>query len=120
METITNKKAHFDYEITDTYEAGIALKGHEVKSIKTGKANLTGSYVLIRGHEAWLINADIPPYQMNNTPADYDQKQNRKLLLSKEEINDLIRETHEKNLTIVPIKLYAKGRNIKLEIGLSD
>ena len=67
-----NKKAGFDYQILQTFEAGIELKGFEVKSIKSGRINLVGSYVIIRDNQAWLLNSDIPPYQPKNTPADYD------------------------------------------------
>ena len=119
MEAIaTNKKAYFDYEILETYEAGIELKGYEVKSIKTGHINLAGTYVLIRNNEAWLVNADIPPYQPKNMPADYDSKRSRRLLLRREEISELIGKTHEKGLTIIPLKVYNKGRRVKIEIGL--
>lgn len=115
----TNKRAYFDYEILETYEAGIELLGFEVKSIKTGRINLAGSYVLINKNEAWLLNTDIPPYQPKNTPEDYNPKRTRRLLLRKLEINNLIGKTHEKGLTLIPLKVYTKGRGrIKLEIGL--
>lgn len=117
-EITTNKKAYFDYEILETYEAGIELLGLEVKSIKAGYINLTGSHVIIRHNEAWLINTDITPYQPANTPSDYDQKRNRRLLLHAEEIKELIGKTHEKGLTIIPLKVYNKGRRIKIELGL--
>lgn len=113
-----NRKARFDYEILNTYEAGLELKGFEVKTIKTGRANLTGSYVLIRNEQAWLINCDIPPYQPVNTPPDYDSKRSRRLLLNKSEIRELLGKSHEANLTIVPLKLYNKAGKVKLEIGL--
>lgn len=119
MEIIAeNRKARFDYEILGTYEAGIELKGFEVKAIKTGRVNLTGSYVLIRNEQAWLINCDIPPYQPANTPADYDSMRTRRLLLNKSEINELIGKIHAGGLTIVPLKLYNKDGKVKLEIGL--
>lgn len=114
-----NKKARFDYEILDTYEAGVELRGFEVKAIKTGKANLSGAYVLIRNGQALLTNADIPPYQSLNTPEGYDPKRTRRLLLNKKEIAELIGKTKESNLTIVPLKLYNKGGKIKLEIDLA-
>ncbi|MEK7114775.1 MAG: SsrA-binding protein SmpB, partial [Patescibacteria group bacterium] len=113
----SNKKAYFDYEILETYEAGVELKGYEVKSIKTGHINLAGSYVVIKDKQAWLLNADIPPYQPANMPSDYDSKCSRRLLLKKEEINELIGKTHEKGLTIVPLKVYNKHRWVKIEIG---
>ncbi|MEK9183931.1 MAG: SsrA-binding protein SmpB [Patescibacteria group bacterium] len=115
---ITNKKAYFNYEILETYEAGIELKGFEVKAIKTGKASIVGSFVIVKNNEAWLLNADIPPYQPANTPPDYDPKRTRRLLLKKEEIKELIGKTHENGLTIVPLKLYNKNGKIKIEIGI--
>ena len=113
-----NRKAYFDYEILETYEAGIELKGFEVKAIKSGKVNLTGSYVLIKNEEAWLINADVPPYQVKNIPTSYNPQRNRRLLLNKSEIKELLGKTQQANLTIVPLKLYNKNGLIKLEIGL--
>ena len=120
MESIvnTNKKAYFDYEILETYEAGIELKGFEVKAIKTGHMNLAGSFVVLKNNQAWLINADIPPYQPKNTPPDYDSKRTRRLLLKTEEIKQLIGKTNEKGLTLVPLKVYNKRKRVKIEIGL--
>lgn len=116
----TNKRAYFDYEILETYEAGIELKGFEVKAIKTGRINLAGSYVVIRNNQVWLLNADIPPYQPKNMPDDYDSKRTRRLLLKKSEIKNLTGRVQEKGLTLVPLKVYTKGkaRKIKIEIGL--
>jgi len=117
----TNKRAYFDYEILETCEAGIELRGFEVKSIKTGRINLAGSYAIIRNNQAWLLNADIPPYQPKNTPLDYDSKRTRRLLLNKLEIKNLIGRTQEKGLTLIPLKVYTKGKigKIKIEIGLA-
>jgi SsrA-binding protein len=115
----TNKRAYFDYQILETYEAGVELRGFEVKAIKTGRANLAGSYVVIRDNQAWLLNADIPPYQPENTPLDYDSKRTRRLLLKKSEIKNLIGRVQEKGLTLVPLKVYTKNRKIKIEIGLA-
>lgn len=118
MVITTNKRAYFDYNILETYEAGIELLGFEVKAIKSNRINLAGSYVIIRDNQAWLLNADIPPYQPLNTPADYDSKRTRRLLLKSSEIKNLIGRTQEKGLTLVPLKVYTKNRRIKLEIGL--
>ena len=115
----TNKRAYFDYQILETYEAGIELKGFEVKAIKTGHINLAGSYAVIKNSQIWLINADIPPYQPKNTPADYDSKRTRRLLLKSSEIKNLIGQVKEKGLTLVPLKVYTKNRRIKIEIGLA-
>jgi SsrA-binding protein len=116
-----NKRAYFDYEIFETYEAGVELLGFEVKSIKSGRINLAGSYAIIRNNQAWLLNADIPPYQPKNTPPDYDSKRTRRLLLKKSEIKNLIGRVQEKGLTLVPLRVYTKGkdRKIKIEIGLA-
>ncbi len=120
MKIITeNKRAKYDYEILETYEAGIELKGFEVKSIKNGRINLAGSYAIIRNDEAWLLNADIPAYQPKNAPPDYDSKITRRLLLKKSEIKNLIGRIHEQGLTLIPIKVYTKKQKIKLEIGLA-
>ncbi len=119
MVITTNKRAYFDYRILETYEAGIELKGFEVKAVKTGRINLAGSYVIIRNNQAWILNADIPPYQPKNTPADYETKRTRRLLLKKSEIKNLIGRTQEKGLTLVPLKVYTKNGKIKIEIGLA-
>lgn len=114
-----NRKATFDYEILETYEAGLILFGYEVKAIKTGHLSLAGAYVIIRGNEAYLINAYIPPYQPKNTPGDYDPYRLRKLLLHKSEIASLIGKTKQKGLTLVPLKVYTKHGKLKLEFVLA-
>ena len=119
MTITTNKRAYFNYQILETYEAGIELKGFEVKSIKTGRINLAGSYAVFKHNQVWLINADVPPYQPKNTPLDYDSKRSRRLLLKKTEIKGLIGQIQEKGLTLVPLKVYTKNRKIKIEIGLA-
>lgn len=113
-----NKKAYFDYQILETFEAGIALNGQEVKSIKTRGVNLTGSYVIIKQEEAFWIGSIIPAYQPNNAPSDYNPERTRKLLLKKSEIKYLIGKSLQKNLTLVPLKLYSKNGRIKLEFGI--
>lgn len=118
MILVINKKAKFDYELVRDYEAGISLLGFEVKAIRNGKGSLSGSYVIIRGNEAFLVGFDLPPYQPKNTPEDYDPKRPRKLLLSKKEIGELGGYEKEKNLTIVPVKMFLKNNKIKLEIAV--
>src|SRR3989338_9005141 len=113
-----NRKAKFDYEILEKYEAGIELLGVEVKSVRGGKMSLEGAFVIVRGGEVFLINANIPPYQVNNAPKDYDSLPNKKLLLTKKEIITLASSEKNKSLTIVPILVYNKGRKIKVEIAL--
>ena len=116
---VKNQKVFFNYEITDKYNAGIELLGFEVKSVKEGRGNMEGSYIVIRGGEAFLIGLDIPPYQQKNTPIEYDSKRNRRLLLDKKELALLAKREGEKGLTIVPITLYNNGRKIKLELGIA-
>ncbi len=118
MSLITNKKAHFDYEITENYTAGIELFGFEVKSVRKGQGSLEGSYVTIRGGEALLINGFIPPFQEKNAPTDYNPRRNRKLLLTKKEIRELATIEKTKGLTIVPISVYNKGRVLKIDLGV--
>lgn len=118
MALIDNKKIFLKYEIIEKYEAGIELLGFEVKSVREGRGSLDGSYVIIRGGEAYLVNANITPYQMGNTPKDYDPKRNRRILLTKKEIRELSTTVDQRGLTIVPIALYNKGRKIKIEIGV--
>jgi len=113
-----NRKARFNYEFLEKYETGIELLGTEVKSIRGGQMSLEGAFVIIRGGEAFLINANIPPYQVKNAPKDYDPLRNRKLLLTKKEIAELAGSEKNKSLTIIPISVYNKNRKIKVEIAL--
>lgn len=113
-----NRRANYDYEILDKYEAGLVLAGHEVKSIKTGHISLQGAYVTIKDNEAYLLNATIPPYQPKNTPPGYEPSRSRKLLLHKNEIKSLIGKIKQKGLTLVPVRVYTKRGKIKLEFGL--
>ncbi|KKU67846.1 MAG: SsrA-binding protein [Parcubacteria group bacterium GW2011_GWA2_47_16] len=114
---IQNKKAHFDYEILEKLTAGIELFGFEVKSLRDKKGSLEGAYVTVRGGEAYLMNANIPPFQTNNTPTSYDPVRNRRILLTKKEIATLSATESKKGLTIVPISVYNKGRKLKVEIA---
>ena len=118
-EYANNSKAGFDYEILETLEAGIVLKGYEVKSVKTGKVSVKGSYVKIFNGEPFLIGATISPYQIANTPPDYDPQRSRKLLLSKKQISVLVGSSQAHGLTLVPLKLYGKKGFIKLLIGIA-
>ncbi len=114
---ITNKRAFYDYVITDRFEAGINLNGAEVKAVKMEHADLTGAYVRIMGSEAYLINAKIFPYEFAR-PEGYDETRTRKLLLHKSEIISLKSKTAGANLTLVPISFYDKHGLIKLEVGV--
>ncbi len=119
-----NKRAGFDYEILDRYEAGLVLRGHEVKSIKTGHISLKGAYVTLKQTgkalpELYLINAHIPLYKKASNIKDYDPYRPRKLLLHKNEIKRLVGKKQEQGLTLVPIKIYTKRNLVKLEFGLA-
>ena len=118
-EYANNSKAGFDYEILETIEAGIVLEGHEVKSIKTGKASIKGSYVKILAEEPFLIGAIISPYQPVNTPKNYDPQRSRKLLLSRGEISKLMGLAQSQGLTLIPLKFYDKKSKIKLLVGIA-
>jgi SsrA-binding protein len=113
-----NKKAYFIYQILEKFEAGIALNGQEVKSIKLGRINLMGSYVVIRNGEVYLVGANVPPYQPKNAPSDYDPQRSRKLLLRKKEIDYLFGKSQQKGLTMIPLKVYTNNGKIKLEFGI--
>ncbi len=114
-----NKRAYFDYNIIEKYEAGVVLAGHEVKSIKLGHISLQGSYVTIKDNEAFLFNAHITPYQPANMPKDYNPTRTRKLLLKKSEIKTFIGNSKIQGLTILPLSVYNKKGKIKIEIGLA-
>jgi SsrA-binding protein len=116
---IKNKEAAFHYEILERYEAGIELKGFEVKSLISGKGSLKGAYVSNYGGELFLVKAHIPPYQEKNAPPDYDPERPRKLLLKRREINYLIGKIKEKRLTLIPLSIILKNRLIKVELGLA-
>jgi SsrA-binding protein len=115
---IENKKVHFNYEILEKLDAGIELFGFEVKSLRKGQGSLEGSHITVRGSEAFLIGATIPPFQPANAPKGYDQTRTRKLLLTKKEIEELALKEKQKGLTIVPISVYNKSRKLKLSIGI--
>ncbi len=114
-----NKKAYFNYEILEKFEAGLVLVGTEVKSIRGGHIALAGSYVVLRDKEAFLIGAKIPAYQPKNAPAGYNPERQRKLLLNKKEINYLIGKTKVKGFSLIPLKIYENNGRIKLEFGLA-
>lgn len=115
---IINKKAHFDYEIIDTYEVGIILTGAEVKSVKGERITLEGSFVKFVGNELYLVNAQI--YHYSFAPLEgYDPKRSRKLLLHKKEIISLKTKMASTNLTLVPLECYNSHGFVKLKIGLA-
>lgn len=114
-----NRKARFDYELLEKMSAGLELLGGEVKSVRAGKVSLSGAFISVRGKEAFLVGADIPPYQPKNEGKDYDPKRVRKILLSKKELEILEEAEATKGLTIVPISVYNKGRFIKLDLAIA-
>lgn len=113
-----NKKAFHDYELIERFEAGIALKGTEVKSCKAGKVNLRDAYVRIKDNEALLLNMSISHYEQGNI-MNHEPTRTRKLLLHRKEINKLIGKTQEKGFTIVPLKIYLVRNLVKIEIALA-
>jgi len=119
MALIENRKAYFDFEILEKFEAGLELKGCEVKALKNGRGSLAGSRVIIRGGEAYIVGMDIPAYQPANAPRDYDPQATRRLLLRKKEIQYLSGKYQEKGLTLVPLGVYAKKGFLKLSFGLA-
>ena len=115
---LTHKKAHFDYEVLATYEAGLVLSGAEVKSVRGSRGKLDGGFVIIRGKEAFVVGININPYQPLNTLKKYDAERPRKLLLSKKELAEIEHQTETAGLTAIPLRLYNSGRNIKLELAV--
>ena len=118
MKILTNnKKAYHEFFVSDLLEAGIELKGHEVKSVRLGGVSLIDAYVVIKNGEALLKNCYIKPYE--NSSSDADSRKTRKLLLHRAEIDKLSRKTMEKGYSIVPTKVYLKDGLVKIEIGLA-
>jgi SsrA-binding protein len=113
-----NRRANFDYDISDKYEAGLVLRGFEVKSVKTGHISLKGAFVTIKQDELFLTNANIPLYKHAGAIANYDPTRPRKLLLKKREIAHLIGKSRVEGLTLVPIRVYTKRGLLKLEFGI--
>lgn len=123
-----NRRAKFDYDILEEFEAGIKLLGSEVKSVRSGQASLKGSYVVIQNTgpegnpEAWLLNCNISPYKFSGEyfRKSYESERSRKLLLHKKEINYLAGKQKEKGLTLIPLLLYTSGRKIKVKVGIGQ
>lgn len=118
MIEINNKKAYFDYEIIDTYEAGIALTGTEIKSIRLGKVNLKDSYAIIKNDEIYLLNTHISAYEQGNR-FNHEETRTRKLLMHKNEILKLRDKIETLGYTLVPTKMYFKGNKVKVLIALA-
>ena len=116
---LKNKKIGLNYELLEKLEAGISLRGFEVKSLKGHAGSINESYVSIKDGEAWLLNAHIPAYQPKNTPAGFDPYQPRRLLLSKKQIIEWAQKLKQANLTIMPVSLYNNGSKIKVSLALA-
>lgn len=117
-EVATNKRARRDYNITETFEAGLVLRGTEVKSIREGKVSITESFARIERGECWLYGCDIQPWQTAGSYFQHEAKRPRKLLLHKNEILKLSQATLQKGFTLICLKLYFKGRRVKVQLGL--
>lgn len=115
---IINRKAKFDYEIEDEYEAGIVLKGTEIKSIRNGKANIKDSYAIIRNNELYLLNSNISLYEEGNR-FNHEETRTRKLLMHKREILKLKDKIEKEGYTLIPLRMYFKGSRLKVLIGLA-
>ncbi len=115
---VVNRRARFDYFILDKVEAGIALRGTEVKSIRNGKVNLGDAYAQIEDGEAWLLQMHVSPYEQGNRN-NHDPLRRRKLLMHRRQILKLKQATQEKGLTLIPLALYFKGSHLKVELGLA-
>ncbi len=116
---LENKRVGFDYTILEEIEAGLELHGYEVKSLRKGLGSLKGSRVVARGGEAYLVGATVPAYQPANAPKSYDPERTRRLLLNQKEIAHIASAEGEKGLTIVPLKVYNRGRNLKLLVAIA-
>ncbi|HJX37551.1 MAG TPA: SsrA-binding protein SmpB [Anaerolineae bacterium] len=115
---VTNRRARREYFIEESLEAGLALTGSEIKSVRAGRANLQDSYVTIRDGEAWMLNCHIAPYKQASQDK-HEPKRDRKLLLHRREINRLAGRVQAKGYTIIPLRLYLKNNLAKVEIGLA-
>lgn len=116
---VSNRKARHDYFILDTVEAGLVLKGTEVKSLRSGNANLQDSHAVIKNGEVWLLGMHISPYERGSY-LNHDPRRTRKLLLSKREIRRLLTRVQEKGLTLVPLSVYFKGPYAKVELAIAQ
>jgi SsrA-binding protein len=116
---VSNRKARHDYFILDTVEAGLVLKGTEVKSLRAGNANLQDSHAVIKNGEVWLLGMHISPYERGSY-MNHEPRRTRKLLLSKREIRRLLTRVQEKGLTLVPLSIYFKGPYAKVELAIGQ
>jgi SsrA-binding protein len=118
MSLIENKKAHLRFETLKPFQAGIELSGAETKALRQKQGSLEGARVLVRGGEAYILGMSIPPYQIANTPDDYEPERARRLLLKKDEIAEIGDAEAKKGLTVVPFEVYNNGRFVKVRIAI--
>jgi len=114
----TNRKARHDYHIEESFEAGIALTGSEIKSVRAGQVNLRDSYAIVRNGELWLINSHIAPYDPASRQ-NHEPRRNRKLLMHRRQINRLEGQVQERGYTLVPLRMYLRGGKAKVELALA-
>jgi len=116
---LEHKKARMNYDLLEEFEAGLELLGHEVKSIRAKHGKLEGAHIVVRAGEAYIVGMSVPPFQVANTPADYDPERSRKLLLTKKELGILAEFESQKGLTLVPLSVYNKGSKLKVKIAVA-
>lgn len=117
MHLVEHKKARLNYELLEEFDAGLELFGYEVKSLRSKLGSLEGAHIVVRDGEAYVVGMTIPPYQTANAPKEYDPERTRRLLLTKKELGTLVEVEGQKGLTIVPLWVYNKGRNLKLHLA---
>jgi len=116
---IQNKKATFNFEVLDKFEGGLVLTGFEAKAIRIGKAKLDGSFIISRGGELFLKNAEVSPYQPNNIPKGFEPGRLIKILLKKKDINKLTQKIEKEGLSLIPLSIYPHGKKLKIEFALA-
>ncbi len=119
MKAITNREARSKYEFLQSWEAGLVLKGYEVKAVKAGRLNLKGSYIGEENGELWLKNTHISPYQRLNMPKGYEAERPRKLLLHRQQIEAILKKSSQKGLTLIPEKVYSSAGLVKVRVTLA-
>lgn len=119
VKTIQNKKATFNFEVLDKFEGGLKLTGFETKSIRTGKAKLDGTFIIIRGGELFLKNAEIQPYQPNNIPKNFESGRLIKILITKKDILRLTQKLEKERMSLIPLAIYPKNKKLKIEFALA-
>lgn len=118
MALVTNRKANFNYEIIEKYEAGLVLEGYEVKALRVGRGQMLASYVVLRAGEAFLKGLQVTPIQQNNLPVKYKEDRLVKILLNKKEIHEIYKKLESKGVTLIPLSIYDKGGKLKCEVAL--